>query len=207
MLWSAGVHPLWLLGQVGAGVGAVALLWSRLPDYVRQRFLVVFDHDLDPLGHRVPAGAELAGHRLRAGHGAGVPSGDPNPERLCLGPTLPGTRISSSPWRGRSWAWWAAWPFWPCWAPSCCGACGWPAGAGTLCSPRWPWGWRGCSVPKPFECGDVPVCGPGGGGDPAVFQLRRLLPPNGLWGGGNSAFHAPGRAGRKRQLACGDNRA
>ena len=50
MLWSAGVHPLWLLGQVGAGVGAVALLWSRLPDYVRQRFLVVFDHDLDPLG-------------------------------------------------------------------------------------------------------------------------------------------------------------
>ena len=50
MLWSAGVHPLWLLGQVGAGVGAVVLLWSRLPDYVRQRFLVVFDHDLDPLG-------------------------------------------------------------------------------------------------------------------------------------------------------------
>ena len=31
-------------------MGAVALLWSRLPDYVRQRFLVVFDHDLDPLG-------------------------------------------------------------------------------------------------------------------------------------------------------------
>ncbi len=29
MLWSAGVHPLWLLGQVGAGVGAVVLLWSQ----------------------------------------------------------------------------------------------------------------------------------------------------------------------------------
>lgn len=50
MLWSAGVHPLWLLGEVAAGVGAVVLLWPRLPEYVRMRFLVVFDHGLDPLG-------------------------------------------------------------------------------------------------------------------------------------------------------------
>ena len=50
MLWSAGVHPLWLLGEVALGVGAVFLLWSRLPEYVRMRFLVVLDHDLDPLG-------------------------------------------------------------------------------------------------------------------------------------------------------------
>ena len=50
MLWSAGVHPLWLLGEVAAGVGAVLLLWPRLPEYVRMRFLVVWDHDLDPLG-------------------------------------------------------------------------------------------------------------------------------------------------------------
>ena len=50
MLWAAGVHPLWLLGQVAAGVGVVALLWSRLPEYVRLRFQVVVDHELDPLG-------------------------------------------------------------------------------------------------------------------------------------------------------------
>ncbi len=50
MLWSAGVHPLWLLGEVALGLGAVFLLWSRLPEYVRMRFLVVLDHELDPLG-------------------------------------------------------------------------------------------------------------------------------------------------------------
>ena len=54
MLWSAGVHPLWLLGEVAAGVGAVVLLWPRLPEYVRMRFLVVFDHGLDPLGKGLP---------------------------------------------------------------------------------------------------------------------------------------------------------
>lgn len=50
MLWSAGVHPLWLAGQVAAGAGGVVLLWPRLPDYIRMRVLVVFDHELDPLG-------------------------------------------------------------------------------------------------------------------------------------------------------------
>ena len=50
MLWSAGVHPLWLAGELAAGVGAVVALWSHLPEYVRLRFQVVLDHDLDPLG-------------------------------------------------------------------------------------------------------------------------------------------------------------
>ncbi len=50
MLWAAGVHPLWLLCQVAAGGGVGALLWSRLPEYVRLRFQVVVDHELDPLG-------------------------------------------------------------------------------------------------------------------------------------------------------------
>lgn len=50
MLWSAGVHPLWLVGELAAGVGAVVALWSRLPQYVQLRFQVVFDHELDPLG-------------------------------------------------------------------------------------------------------------------------------------------------------------
>lgn len=59
MLWSAGVHPLWLLGELAAGVGAVVLLWSHLPDYVRLRFLVVLDHDLDPLGKGFQQGRSL----------------------------------------------------------------------------------------------------------------------------------------------------
>lgn len=50
MLWGAGVHPMWLLGELLAGAGALFLLWRRLPEYVRLRFLVVFDHSLDPLG-------------------------------------------------------------------------------------------------------------------------------------------------------------
>ena len=59
MLWGAGVHPLWLLGELAAGVGAVVLLWPRLPEYVRLRFLVVWDHDLDPLGKGFQQGRSL----------------------------------------------------------------------------------------------------------------------------------------------------
>ena len=61
MLWSAGVHPLWLLGELALGIGAVFLLWSRLPEYVRMRFLVVLDHDLDPLGKGFPQARSLLG--------------------------------------------------------------------------------------------------------------------------------------------------
>lgn len=50
MLWTAGVSLWWLLAQLGAGLGAAALLWPRLPEYIRLRFQVVLDHDLDPLG-------------------------------------------------------------------------------------------------------------------------------------------------------------
>ena len=42
--------PLWLLGQVGAGVGQWSSSGPRLPDYVCQRFLEIFDHDLGLLG-------------------------------------------------------------------------------------------------------------------------------------------------------------
>lgn len=50
LLWAAGSPPWWLLAQIGAGVGALALLWGRLPEYIRLRVAVVLDHDLDPLG-------------------------------------------------------------------------------------------------------------------------------------------------------------
>lgn len=50
VLWAAGSPSPWLLAQLGAGAGALALLWQRLPEYVRLRVAVVLDHDLDPLG-------------------------------------------------------------------------------------------------------------------------------------------------------------
>ena len=59
MLWSAGVHPLWLLGEVAAGAAGIVLLWPRLPEYVRLRFLVVLDHDLDPWGKGFQQGRSL----------------------------------------------------------------------------------------------------------------------------------------------------
>lgn len=71
MLWAAGVHPLWLLGELTAGIGAVVLLWPRLPDYVRLRFLVVLDHDLDPLGKGFQQGRSL----LAIGSGQGTGQG------------------------------------------------------------------------------------------------------------------------------------
>ena len=50
MLWTAGVSLWWLLAQLGAGIAAGAVLWPYLPEYIRLRFQVVLDHDLDPLG-------------------------------------------------------------------------------------------------------------------------------------------------------------
>ena len=207
MLWSAGVHPLWLLGQVGAGVGAVVLLWSRLPDYVRQRFLVVFDHDLDPLG----TGFQQARSLLAIG------SGQVTGQGYLQGTQTQSASASALPARHTDFIFSVAGEelgLVGCLAIS--GPAGRHPAAVRVAGPPEP----GPSVrlgghggggdvrrPDPFERGDVPVCGPGGGGDPAVFQLRRLLPPDGLWGGGDSAFHAPGRAGEETAAGCGDNRA
>lgn len=71
MLWAAGVHPLWLLGQIAAGVALLVLLWPRLPDYVRLRFQVVLDHDLDPLGK----GFQQERSLLALGSGQGLGQG------------------------------------------------------------------------------------------------------------------------------------
>ena len=149
MLWSAGVHPLWLLGQAGAGEGR----WPSSGPGCRTMSASGSWWSLTMTWTRWAQGSSRRGACWPSAPGRSRGRGTfrgPKPRAPLPRPYLPGTRISSSPWRGRSWAWWAAWPFWPCWAPSCCGACGWPAGAGTLCSPRWPWGWRGCSAPRPF---------------------------------------------------------
>ena len=59
MLWSGGLHPLWMLGLLLSGAAGAAILWPHLPDYVRLRFLVVLDHDLDPLGKGFQQGRSL----------------------------------------------------------------------------------------------------------------------------------------------------
>ena len=71
MLWAAGVHPLWLAGVWAVGAAGAAALWPRLPEYVRLRFLVVFDHDLDPLGK----GFQQARSLLAIGSGQGLGQG------------------------------------------------------------------------------------------------------------------------------------
>ena len=58
-LWSGGLSPLWLVGILAAGVAGFFILWSRLPEYVRLRFLVVMDHDLDPFGKGFQQGRSL----------------------------------------------------------------------------------------------------------------------------------------------------
>ena len=58
-VWGAGVRPLWLVLQLAAGAGGAVLLWPRLPEYVRIRFLVVLDHELDPLGKGFQQGRSL----------------------------------------------------------------------------------------------------------------------------------------------------
>lgn len=50
MLWVAGVKLRWFALAGAVGAGGVALLWPRLPEYLRLRIMVVFDHDLDPFG-------------------------------------------------------------------------------------------------------------------------------------------------------------
>ena len=52
MAFAAGVALRWFaLGIFGAGAGFY-LLWEldKIPDYMKERFMVVFDHNLDPLG-------------------------------------------------------------------------------------------------------------------------------------------------------------
>lgn len=86
MIWSAGVHPLWILGELAAGVAGVILLWPKLPEYVRLRFLVVFDHDLDPLGKGFQQTRSLlaigSGQAAGQGYLQGTQTQSPSPSAL-----------------------------------------------------------------------------------------------------------------------------
>jgi len=50
MAWTAGVRLFWFLLGLGAAAAGAFFLWPHLPSYIQMRFLVVFDHSLDPQG-------------------------------------------------------------------------------------------------------------------------------------------------------------
>lgn len=50
MLWVAGLKLRWFVLGISAASGALYVAWPYLPNYIRMRFSVVFDHHLDPLG-------------------------------------------------------------------------------------------------------------------------------------------------------------
>lgn len=49
MAFVAGVKLRWFALALLGGGGLIAVAWSHLPNYIRMRFLVLFDHSLDPL--------------------------------------------------------------------------------------------------------------------------------------------------------------
>jgi len=53
MAFTAGVKLRWFVGAFAAAGGLITLFWEifsdKLPDYIKMRFLVVLDHNLDPL--------------------------------------------------------------------------------------------------------------------------------------------------------------
>lgn len=52
MLWASGLNPLWFVGGIACVIPAAYVVWNYLPDdnYQKLRIMVLFDHDLDPLG-------------------------------------------------------------------------------------------------------------------------------------------------------------
>lgn len=113
MLWGAGVHPLWLGGEVAVGVGGLVLLWPRLPEYIRLRVQVVLDHDLDPLGKGFQQGRSL----LALGSGSSRDKATSRASRRKVPPPPPSPRgilIFSLLPPGKSWALWVVCSSWAC---------------------------------------------------------------------------------------------
>lgn len=50
MAFVAGVKLRWFLLALCGGVGTAVVAWPRLPPYIQKRFLILFDHSLDPQG-------------------------------------------------------------------------------------------------------------------------------------------------------------
>lgn len=123
MAFVAGVAARWFIIALLGGGAAFYLLWEldKIPDYMKERFMVVFDHNLDPWGPdgsrpgacwpwaavSSPARGCSTGYRPRANTPAACRSG---------------TRTSSSPPSARNWGCWGAWRCCCCWRPSSCGA-------------------------------------------------------------------------------------
>lgn len=59
MAFAAGVKLRWFALALGGGAGLAVAAWSRLPAYIKLRFQVLLDHDLDPRGVGYQQGRSL----------------------------------------------------------------------------------------------------------------------------------------------------
>lgn len=86
MLWAAGVKLRWFALGITAAVGGFAVLWSHLPSYIQMRFLVLFDHSLDPQGKGYQQGRSIlaigAGQIRGQGYLQGIQSQASNRDAL-----------------------------------------------------------------------------------------------------------------------------
>lgn len=115
MAFVAGFALRWFALLLGGGAAAVIAAWNLdlMPSYMKDRFIVLFDHSYEPL--------DAGWQQTRA-----CSPWDPEacldrdistvrrPRVATARPCLPGGRILSSPWREKNWAWWAAWQFCCC---------------------------------------------------------------------------------------------
>ena len=123
MAFVAGVAARWFIIALLGGGAAFYLLWEldKIPDYMKERFMVVFDHNLDPPGAGwqqtrsllALGGGKLTGQGLFHGIQTQVGYSGSLPFRY--------TDFTSPP-SARSWGCWGAWRCCCCWRPSSCGA-------------------------------------------------------------------------------------
>ena len=150
--WMAGVKARWFaLGGtcfMGAILGAwFTILQSDRFAYIRNRFMVVLDHSLDPLG-LASSRAVPCWPSARASSPARDTSTAPRLRHHTVPLSLPDRPTSSSPSAGRSLAWWAASCCSWSWPSSSCGVTGWAGTPAPPSPPMYPWGSPGCCWPR-----------------------------------------------------------
>ena len=106
--WMAGVKARWFaLGGtcfVGAILGAwFTILQSDRFAYIRNRFMVVLDHSLDPLGAGFQQSRSPAGHRLGPAHRPGIPQRHPDSGIIQCRSPCPTDRLHLLRLRGGAW--------------------------------------------------------------------------------------------------------
>lgn len=145
MCFVAGVSKGWFIGGGLTAALAFYILWEEdvIEDYMKNRFIVVFDHSFHPMEE----GWQQTRSLLTLGGGKLTGMG------LFKGIQTQSTDSSSLPNRhtdfifsviGEELGWWAACWHWPSWRPSFCGASMWAATPTTSWTPISAWAWWAC---------------------------------------------------------------